>query len=141
MLDAFIAYASKRIGTTGSPTARDPDAQRAAAETANAIDEMKLILYRNFGVLRDYAERGEQAPTELRLFYKYQCSLVAERCLDLAGKLFRSTGGHGVYDTMPLGRIYADLITARQHVSNQSQVSARNYGAVLLGLENPDMQV
>lgn len=141
MLDAFTAYGSKRIGTTGSSTAKDPDAQRACAEAANAIDEMKLILYRNFDVLRGYAERGENAPTDQRLFFKYQCSLVAERCLDLAGKLFRSAGGHGIYETMPMGRIYADLITARQHVSNQSQVSGRSYGAVLLGLENPDMQV
>jgi len=141
MLDAFIGYASKRIGTTGSPTARDPDAQRACAEAALAIDEMKLVLHRNFADLKGYAERGEMAPVALRLFYKYQCSMVAERCLDLAGKLFRSTGGHGLYDTMPLGRIYNDLIAARQHISNQSQVIGRNYGAVLLGLENPDIQV
>lgn len=141
MLDAFIAYGSKRIGTTGSSTSKDPDAQRSVAETANAIDEMKTIMHRNFATLMDFAERGEQAPVELRLFYKYQCSLVAERCLDLAGKLFRSAGGHGIYDVMPMGRIYTDLIAARQHVSNQSQVSARNYGAVLLGLDNPDMQV
>ena len=137
MLDAFTGYASKRIGTTGSSTARDPDAQRACAEAALAIDEMKLVLHRNFDELKRYAERGEMAPVELRLFYKYQCSTVAERCLDLAGKLFRSTGGHGLYDSMPLGRIYNDLIAARQHISNQSQVTGRSYGAVLLGLETP----
>ncbi|WP_284734810.1 acyl-CoA dehydrogenase family protein [Sphingosinicella terrae] len=141
MLDAFLAYGSKRIGTTGSPTSRDPDAQRAVTEIANAVDEMKLVLHRNFEVLEGYAERREQAPTNLRLFYKHQSSLVAERALELASKLFRSAGGHGLYETMPLGRIYSDLIAARQHVSNQSQVTARNYGAVLLGLDNPDMQV
>jgi 3-hydroxy-9,10-secoandrosta-1,3,5(10)-triene-9,17-dione monooxygenase len=141
MLDAFRAYASKRVGTTGMATAADPDAQRATAEAANAIDEMRLVLHRNFAELRRFAEKDEMPPVELRLFYKYQCSLVAERCVDLAGKLFRATGGHGLYDTLPMGRIYADLIAARQHISNQSQVTARNYGAVLLGLENPDVQV
>ncbi len=141
MLDAFRAYGSSRIGTTGAATANDPDAQRACAEAANAIDEMRLVLHRNFAELRRFAERGEMPPTDLRLFYKYQSSLVAERCLELAGNLFRGSGGHGLYETLPLGRIYADLIAARQHISNQSQVTARSYGAVLLGLENPDIQV
>jgi hypothetical protein len=46
-----------------------------------------------------------------------------------------------LFDLYPFGRIYADLIAARQHVSNQSQVSGRNWGAVMLGLDNPDPQI
>jgi hypothetical protein len=46
-----------------------------------------------------------------------------------------------LFDSQPFGRIYTDLIAARQHVSNQGQVFGRNLGATLLGLENPDPQV
>ena len=55
--------------------------------------------------------------------------------------MFKSMGGSGLFATQPFGRIYADLIAARQHVSNQSQVSGRGYGAVLLGLENKDPMI
>jgi 3-hydroxy-9,10-secoandrosta-1,3,5(10)-triene-9,17-dione monooxygenase len=141
MLDTFREYGATRIGTTGAPTARDPDAQLACAEAAAAIDEMMATLHRNFGHMEYYARRGQETPLELRLQYKYQSAAVAERCLASAEKLFKCVGGSGLFETHPFGRIYADLIAARQHVSNQSQISGRNWGAVLLGLDNPDPQI
>ena len=140
-LDAFRDYGAKRIGTTGASTARDPDAQLACAETLAAIDEMKATMHRNFEVQRAFAERGEQTPLDQRLLFKYQSAAVAERCLELAGKLFRCLGGSGAYESQPFGRLYSDLIMARQHVSNQAPVSGRNLGATLLGLANPDPQI
>ena len=141
LLDAFRAYGAARITTVGSSTARDPDAQLACAEAASAIDEMKSILHRNFSVLDQYAREGTNPPTELRLLYRYQSSVIAERCVELAAKIFKCTGGSGLFGTQPFGRIYADLIAARQHVSNQSQITGRGFGAVLLGLENQDPMI
>jgi len=141
LLDSFRAYGAARITTTGASTARDPDAQLVCAEAAAAIDEMKCILHRNYAVLDDYARRGEQPPVELRLLYRFQSSAVADRCLDIAARMFKCTGGSGLFATQPFGRIYADLIAARQHVSNQSQINGRGYGAVLLGLENQDLML
>ncbi len=141
LLDAFREYGAKRVGTTGAPTARDPDAQLACAEAAAAIDEMTATLHRNFARMEYHARRDEQTPLELRLQYKYQSAAVADRCVDSAAKLFKCAGGSGLFETYPFGRLYADLIAARQHVSNQSQVSGRSWGAVLLGLENPDPQI
>jgi 3-hydroxy-9,10-secoandrosta-1,3,5(10)-triene-9,17-dione monooxygenase len=102
---------------------------------------MMATLHRNFGHMEYYARRGQETPLELRLQYKYQSAAVAERCLASAEKLFKCVGGSGLFETHPFGRIYADLIAARQHVSNQSQISGRNWGAVLLGLDNPDPQI
>ena len=141
LLDGFREYGATRIGTTGAPTARDPDAQLACAEAAAAIDEMTATLHRNFARMEYHARRNEQTPLELRLQYKYQSAAVADRCVEAAAKLFKCVGGSGLFDTHPFGRIYADLIAARQHVSNQSQVSGRNWGAVQLGLDNPDPQI
>ncbi len=141
MLDAFRDYGAKRVGTTGATTARDPDAQLAAAEALSALDEIKATLHRNFAVMADYARRGEETPVELRLLYKYQCAAVADRCLEIAARIFKCVGGSGMFDSYPFGRIYSDLIAARQHVSNQSQVYGRNLGATLLGLPNPDPQL
>lgn len=141
MLDAFREYGASRIGTTGAPTARDPDAQQACAEAAAAIDEMTATLHRNFGRMEYHARCNEETPLELRLQYKYQSAAVADRCLASAENLFKCVGGSGLFETHPFGRIYADLIAARQHVSNQSQISGRSWGAVLLGLDNPDPQI
>jgi len=125
----------------GTSTANDPDAQLASAEAASAIDEMKCILHRNFADIDAHARRGEQPSEEQRLLYRYQSSVVAERCLELAAKIFKCAGGSGLYNSLSFGRIYADLIAARQHVSNQSQISGRGYGAVLLGLPNRDPMI
>jgi len=141
LLDAFRDYGAKRMGTTGAATAHDPDAQSACAEAAAAIDELTATLHRNFARMEYYARRGEATPIELRLQFKYQSAAVADRCVDSAAKIFKCVGGSGLFETYPFGRIYADLIAARQHVSNQSQVSGRNFGATLLGLENPDPQI
>ena len=141
MLDAFLDYGAKRVGTTGAKTANDPDAQLACAEALCALDEMKATLHRNYSVMFDYARRGEETPLALRLQYKYQSAAVADRCIDIAAKLFRSVGGTGIFDAFPFGRLYQDLLAARQHVSNQSQVSGRNFGSTLLGLDNTDPQI
>jgi len=141
MLDAFREYGAKRIGTTGSATANDADAQLICAETFVAIEEMKAALYNNYATMFEYAKRGQETPLQQRLQIKYQGAAVAERCLNLASKIFRCLGGTGMYDQFPFGRIYTDMIAARQHVSNQSQVSGRNFGATLLGLDNSDLQI
>jgi 3-hydroxy-9,10-secoandrosta-1,3,5(10)-triene-9,17-dione monooxygenase len=141
MLNDFRAYGAARITTVGTSTANDPDAQLACAEAASAIDEMKCILHRNFGEIDAAARKGELPTTEQRLLYRYQSSVVAERCLSIAAKLFKGAGGSGLYATQSFGRIYSDLIAARQHVSNQSQVSGRGLGGVLMGLENRDPMI
>jgi len=132
MLDAFIGYGSARVGR-GGRTADDPVAQLAVAEAAAAIDEMKTILLRDFGTLAAFAERGELPPLELRMEYKLHSALVAERCSNLAARLFRATGGIGIYSDQPFGRMLADINAGRQHISNQFEQIGRAYAAVLLG--------
>jgi 3-hydroxy-9,10-secoandrosta-1,3,5(10)-triene-9,17-dione monooxygenase len=141
MLDSFRAYGAARITTTGASTAKDPDAQLVCAEAAAAIDEMKTTLHRNFAILTACAEAGKPASIEQRLLFRYQTSAVADRAEQIATKMFKCLGGSGLFDTQPFGRIYADIIAARQHVANQSQITGRGYGAVLLGLENTELML
>lgn len=141
LLDAFCDYGAKRVNTTGGATARDPDAQLACAEAQSAIEEMTATLHRNYAAMVGHAKSGNQTPLEQKLLFKYQSAAVTDRCVDVAGKLFRSVGGSGLFDTHPFSRIYSDILTARQHVSNQSQVWGRNLGGTLMGLENSDRQI
>ncbi len=134
MLAAFLRYGAARVGR-GGRTADDPVAQLTIAETAAAIDEMKTILMRDFETLADYARRGELPPVPLRMEYKLHSALVAERCSALAARLFRATGGIGIYSDQPFGRMLADINAGRQHISNQFEPIGRAYAAVLLGAE------
>jgi len=89
-------------------------------------------------VLHDYARRAEVPPLELRLRYKFQSSSVVERCTLLAARIFKATGAAGLLNELPFGRILADLMAARQHISNQYEHYCSNWGAVMFGLENQD---
>jgi 3-hydroxy-9,10-secoandrosta-1,3,5(10)-triene-9,17-dione monooxygenase len=137
MLDVFIDYASGRINRMyGSKASEDPYVQMTCAEVAAGIDEMKTILHRNFSNLEAYAARGEMPPVSQRLHYKFHSASVAEHCTLLAAKLFKAAGGAGIYDDLPFGRVLADIMAARQHVSNQYETTGRNSGAAMFGIEN-----
>jgi 3-hydroxy-9,10-secoandrosta-1,3,5(10)-triene-9,17-dione monooxygenase len=141
MLDALIAHSRDRVTRAGGRAAENPFVQLLCAETAAAIDEMRAILDRNFRTLHDYARLGETPPLEVRLQYKFQSSAVIERCSLLAARMFKATGAAGLSDELPFGRIFADLMAARQHISNQFDHYGSNWGAVMFGLENRDFMI
>ena len=138
MLTALLDYGRGRVTRAGGRSSENPFVQLICAETAAAIDEMRTTLHRNFRTLHDYARRGETPPLELRLQCKFQASAVIERCTQLAARIFKATGAAGLSDELPFGRILADLMAARQHISNQYEHYGSNWGAVMFGLENKD---
>lgn len=139
MLDTFVTYSRARVSRAGGRSADNPIVQLLCAETAAAIDEMRMTLQRNCNVLHDYAHRAAVPPIDLRLHYKFQSSSVVERCTLLAARIFKATGAAGLSDELPFGHILADLMAARQHISNQCDYYGSNWGAVMLGLENRDL--
>jgi 3-hydroxy-9,10-secoandrosta-1,3,5(10)-triene-9,17-dione monooxygenase len=141
MLAALLDYGRSRVTRAGGHSAENPFVQLLCAETAAAIEEMRATLQRNFQTLHDYARRGETPPLELRLQYKFQSSAVIERSTRLAARIFKATGAAGLSDELPFGAILADLMAARQHISNQYEHYGSNWGAAMLGLENKDFLV
>jgi 3-hydroxy-9,10-secoandrosta-1,3,5(10)-triene-9,17-dione monooxygenase len=139
MLVALIEFNRERISRAGGRSAENQFVQLLCAETAAALDEMRLTLRRNFATLHDYARRGEPPPLDLRLQYKFQSSAVIERCTLLGSRVFKATGAGGLSDELPFGRILADLMAARQHISNQYDYYGSNWGAVMFGLDNKDL--
>lgn len=137
--DAFRAYGSERVGSNDfSRTANDPDAQRAIAETAAAVDEMQLVLNRNFGVLMGQAAAGADYDLEQRLLFRFQSGQILDRCANLITRLFYSCGALGIYRSSPLVRAFVDIHSGRTHVANNPGSVSRNLGAVLLGNPNTD---
>ncbi len=138
-LDAFRGYASKRVSSNDfSRTSDDPDAQVVIAETASAIDEMKTVLNRNFGVLMAKARAGEELDLEERLRFRFQSAQILDRCAELISRLFYSCGAQGTYRSSPLVRTFVDIHTGRTHIANNPFKVARNYGGFMLGNPNTD---
>jgi 3-hydroxy-9,10-secoandrosta-1,3,5(10)-triene-9,17-dione monooxygenase len=141
MLNALMDYGKTRVTRAGGRSAENPFVQLLCAETAAAIDEMKMILHRNFRDLHAYAQRGETPPLALRLQYKFQSTAVTERSTLLAARIFKATGAAGLSEELPFGGILADLTAGRQHISNQYEYVGSSWGGVMFGLENKDLMV
>ena len=136
MLNVFLKYGAVRTTVTGNVTAHDPITQLVCAETEASLDEMEVVLHRNFRNLEAYAERHERAPLAERMRYKFQSAAVAERCSLLAARLFKAAGAAALFDELPFGRFLADINAARQHIANQFETHGRNWGNHLLGQES-----
>jgi 3-hydroxy-9,10-secoandrosta-1,3,5(10)-triene-9,17-dione monooxygenase len=139
MLDAYLAYGRKRIARGIGPTAQDPVAQLLCAEIAVTIAECKLAFNSNIAKLTEYAQRGESAPLQERMQYKFQTAYAVERASLLAARLFKAAGASGIYvETSPFGRFLADINVGRQHVNNQYEPAGRNWGRMMLGGNEAD---
>jgi 3-hydroxy-9,10-secoandrosta-1,3,5(10)-triene-9,17-dione monooxygenase len=137
-LNSFLDFAVVRVGDMGTKTADTGTAQLAAAETALAVDEMKLILRRNFDVLMDKSRKGEAFDIKQRLHFRAQAAAVVERSARHAYQLFAACGGRGIFNDFPLVRHFLDIHAARAHYANNPDQFGRNYGSVMLGRENSD---
>ncbi len=121
--------------------AGDTQTQERVAAAVNALDEMETILFRNFDRMLGQVEAGESVPVEERIQYRYQASLVIERCMGVIDSLFSSAGGSSVFTDSRIQQRFLDIHTARAHVANNPTPFARNLGAVLLGADNTDFFV
>ncbi len=140
-INEFRDNAARHIGKHGAKTAEDPVAQSAVAEAITTLDAFKLVLERNFAHMLALAEKGEIPDTETRLLYRYQSAQVTNVCAERVSDLLRSMAASGLYNTNPVARTFRDLHQARGHISNNVAAYGRSYGAVQLGLPNPDPYV
>ncbi|EJM12841.1 MULTISPECIES: acyl-CoA dehydrogenase family protein [Pseudomonas] len=140
-INEFRDNAAKHIGKHGARTADDPVAQTAVAEAMITVDSLRLVLERNYEHLMSLARVGEYPDTETRLLYRYQSAYVTNICAERANDLLRSMAASGLYNTNPVARLFRDLHQARGHIANNYMAYGRSYGAVMLGLPNPDPYV
>ncbi len=115
----------------------DPDAQLVAGEAENAIDELTTIVHRNVADLTAYAERGMVPPAHERMKYKFQMANASERCRALGARILQAAGASGIATQHRFGRTFADLTSARQHITNQHEMHGRHWGAHLFGETMP----
>jgi 3-hydroxy-9,10-secoandrosta-1,3,5(10)-triene-9,17-dione monooxygenase len=133
-LHGMLERLTGEIAAQRGPRRPDPDMTLVCAEAATTVDEAKAVVARNFARLAEHATHNELPPIEERLQVKYQLSLNTERCRVAANKLLEAAGASALYTTRhPYGRILADITAARQHITNNVALHARDWGQVMLG--------
>lgn len=138
-MDAYRDVTAARVGVNdGQRTALDPDAQYVLAAAGTVVDELKLVLHRNFQRLMQAASGGEPLTLEERVKMRYDSAAVSERCVEAMDKLMGCAGASGMFLNHPLNRFFRDLHSGRGHVANTPAKYGRNWGGVQLGLENTD---
>jgi 3-hydroxy-9,10-secoandrosta-1,3,5(10)-triene-9,17-dione monooxygenase len=137
-VNAFRDWGKAWMGNMGVKTADQGPAQLAVAEALAAIDEMKLVMNRNFEVLMTAARNAKQVDIPQRLQYRFQAAQVVERCARHAYQLLSACGGRGIFNDFPVVRHFLDIHAARAHYANNPDLFGKNFGGVMLGRENTD---
>lgn len=137
-IQEFRDRSAAHIGKHGAKTAEDVNAQLAACEAIMTIDQLKLVLFRNYARIVRCAQTGDKMPVEERLLQRAQASLVPKLCADATSELLRACAASGLYKTNPIERVFRDIHQARGHIANNADAYARAFGAVMLGLPNTD---
>lgn len=139
-LDAFIELAKTRVA--GPVKMKDdPFARKLAAEVNAAIEEMKLTMVRNFDAMMTCNREGKPIPVEDRVRYRYDSAVVADRCLELSGKMLKAAGSSGIRHGSELLDIHLDILASQAHVANHSTPFAVNMGGVLFGEDTVDFAI
>jgi 3-hydroxy-9,10-secoandrosta-1,3,5(10)-triene-9,17-dione monooxygenase len=137
-VNAFRDWGKAWMGNMGVKTSDQGPAQMAMAESLAAIDEMKLVLNRNFDALMNAARSGTQVDINTRLQYRFQAAQVVERCAKHAYQILSACGGRGIFNDFPVVRHFLDIHAARAHYANNPDLFGKNFGGVMLGRDNTD---
>ncbi len=138
-IDAYKDVISVRAGINdGAKTSLDPVAQSVLADATVVVDQLKLVLHRNFDRLMDAASGGEALSIDERVKMRYDSALVSEKCVKAMDELLGCAGASGMFYSHPLNRSFRDLHSGRGHVANTPGKFGRNWGSVQLGQANTD---
>jgi 3-hydroxy-9,10-secoandrosta-1,3,5(10)-triene-9,17-dione monooxygenase len=139
-LDDFIEVAkTRRVGP--NKMSDDPFARVLAAEVKSSIEEMKRTLFTNFDEMMACNRQGVPIPIEDRVRYRYDSAVVADRCLEMSGKMLKASGSGGIRHGSPLLARHLDILASQAHVANNVTPFGNNLGATLFGAENADFAV
>ena len=139
-LEHFIEIAKTRVAGP-VPMCDDPNAKRLAAQVKSELEQMKLVMYRNFDQMMDCTRAGQPISIEDRVRYRYDSAVVADRCAQLSGRMLKAAGSGGIRNGSDLLAKHLDILASQAHVANHSVPFTTNMGGVLLGQASTDFGI
>ena len=133
-LDFYREVTRDKVGASdGARASESPVAQMACARAASTLDQIELVLHRNFDAMMALAEAGERIPIEQRVAWRWDSSETVSRCVEIVDRMFEACGGRALFLNSPMHRYFVDVHGARAHYANRPETSGANFGRVQLG--------
>ena len=135
MLDEFVArlQGSSGPGRTADSPAVHLRLSQAAAET----DAAGALMDRDIRDILRKGEAGERLTTLERARFRRDKAFIVQLCLQAVNRLFDLSGGHALFDSVPLQRFHRDAQAVAHRDGLIMDLGGQQYGRVVLGLD-PD---
>ena len=132
MIDEFTA----RLEGTSGPgrTADSPAIHVRLSQAAAELDAARALLEGDIVEILRKGEAGESFTLLERARFKRDKALTTQLCLQAVNRLFDVSGGHALFDSVPLQRFHRDAQAVAHRDLFIMDMGGQDYGRVLLGL-------
>ena len=133
MIDEFVARLS---GTSGPGRTADSTVVHLRLSQASAeCDAGWAVMQQDVREILRKAEEGEHYGQLERARYRRDKAFVTQLCLQAVNRLFDVSGGHALFDSVPLQRFHRDAQAVAHRDTLIMDLGGLQYGRVALGLE------
>ena len=118
----------------GKNKATDPIVQLHIAEAQSLVNNAEQRIMRNFADMYAAVCAGETIPIAEKARHVWDLSQAADDCVSAVREIFETRGASAVYTSNELQRYYRDVITMRQHGTQERDSRAVALAQAELGL-------
>ena len=132
MIDEF----SGRLSGTSGPgrTADSPAIHIRLSQAAAEVDAGRALMDRDIGEILRKGEEGEAFTALERARFRRDKAFITQLSLQAVNRLFDLSGGHALFDSVPLQRFHRDAQAVAHRDGLIMELGGQNYGRVALGL-------
>jgi 3-hydroxy-9,10-secoandrosta-1,3,5(10)-triene-9,17-dione monooxygenase len=138
MIDEFIA---RFTGTSGpGRSAESPAVHLRLSQATAEVDAARALMARDIDEIFRKAGTGEVFTPLERARFRRDKAFITQQCLRAVNRLFDLSGGHALFDSVPLQRFHRDAQAVAHRDTLIMDLGGQQYGRVALGLE-PDAAI
>lgn len=132
MMDEFTA----RLAGTSGPgrTAESPAIHTRLSQASAGIDAAHSMMTGDITEILRKGDAGEPFSMLERARFRRDKAFVTQLCLNAVNSLFDLSGGHGLFDSVPLQRFHRDAHAVAHRDGLIMDLGGQDYGRVLMGL-------
>lgn len=136
VLEQYIGGLRDKVANyTGNRIANLQNIQIKVAEAAAAVETAERIMRADCDETMQIAARSEAPDLLTKAKFRRNGAFSANLCADAVEKLYRASGGGGIYTSNPISRAFRDMYAACAHIAFNIDVAGTTYGRIALGLE------
>ena len=131
MIDEFT---SRLIGTSGpGRTADSPAIHIRLSQAAAEVDAARAMMEGDIREILRKGAAGETFTALERARFRRDKAFITQLCLQAVNRLFDLSGGHALFDSVPLQRFHRDAQAVAHRDGLIMELGGQNYARVLLG--------